>query len=185
MQDTLPMTDRAAIGLHARPDGDDTFRVRGVFHCVCTGADGAVRWEESIGNLVMTAGKVDMLAKYFAGSAYTASWNIGLKGSGTAAAADTMASHAAWSEYTAYSQSTRPAFGTPSASANGANGQVTAAASVFTVNGAGGTVAGMFLCSNNTIGGTTGTLFAATDFTAARTVAAGDTLSVTYTLTLS
>jgi hypothetical protein len=47
-------------------------------------------------------------------------------------------------------------------------------------------VGGAFLTSNNTKGGTTGTLFSAVDFSAPgdRSVVSGDTLTVTYTFSL-
>jgi len=37
---------------------------------------------EHVHNLVMTAGKTDMITQYFKGSAYTAAWYLGLKASG-------------------------------------------------------------------------------------------------------
>jgi len=56
---------------------------------------------------------------------------------------------------------------------------------VFTINGT-TTVGGAFLTSNNTKGGTTGTLFSASDFTAPgdRSVVNGDTLNVLYSFSL-
>ena len=45
------------------------------------------------------------------------------------------------------------------------------------------TIKGLFLCSDNTKGGTTGTLFATAAFTGGnQTVNNGDTLKVTYTV---
>jgi hypothetical protein len=60
-----------------------------------------------------------------------------------------------------------------------------ASPAAFNINGS-TTVGGAFLTSNNTKGGTTGTLFSAADFSAPgdRTVANGDTLNVTYTFSL-
>jgi hypothetical protein len=48
-------------------------------------------------------------------------------------------------------------------------------------------VGGAFLTSDNTKGGTTGTLFSAADFSAPgdRSVVNGDTLNVTYTFSLA
>jgi hypothetical protein len=56
----------------------------------------------------------------------------------------------------------------------------------FNIN-ATATVGGAFLTSNNTKSGTTGTLFSAADFGAPgdRSVANGDVLNVTYTLSLA
>ena len=59
-----------------------------------------------------------------------------------------------------------------------------AAPSSFTISGAGGVVAGAFLCTVSS--GTSGVLFSASDFQAPgdRTVVSGDTLNVTYTFSL-
>ena len=157
----------------------------GVFTVTCIGADGKVKWEESTPNLVVNVGLQDMNTQYFKGSAYTAAWYIGLYGAGASnnpAAGDTMASHAGWTEVTAYSQATRPAatFGAattadPSIISN------TASPATFSINGT-TTVGGAFLCSNNTKSGTSGVLFSAADFQAPgdRSVVSGDTINVTY-----
>jgi hypothetical protein len=54
----------------------------------------------------------------------------------------------------------------------------------FTISGAGGTVAGAFLCT--VASGTSGVLFSESDFQAPgdRVVVSGDTLNVTYTFSL-
>lgn len=139
--------------------------------------DGEVidQWETS--NLVTTAGKNDLIDKYFKGSAYTAAWYLGLAGSGTKAAGDTLASHAGWSEVNPYSGN-RPAitFGTTSGGSN------TATAVSYTCTGS-ATVAGAFVASANT--GTSGTLYSAGDFSSSRAVISGDTLNVTLTVSIS
>jgi hypothetical protein len=132
--------------------------------------------------------------KYFKGIGYTAAWFIGLitgPGSGTTfSATDTMASKS-WTENTGYSNATRPAatFGTvtlanPSVISNSAGSGGTVAS--FSIN-ATSTIAGAFLVNNSTKGGTTGTLFSASDFQAPgdRSVVSGDTLNVTYTFSLT
>ena len=161
----------------------------GVFTVQCHDAEGNLKWEASKPNLVVNEGLQDMNTKYFTGSSYTALWYIGIYGaaaSNNPAAGDTAASHAGWTEVTAYSQATRPAvtFGTattadPSVITNSAS------PAAFSMNGT-ATVGGAFLISNNTKGGTTGVLFSAADFAAPgdRNVVSGDTLSVTYTFSL-
>ena len=42
------------------------------FEIECVGPDGQVKWRETVRNLVMTAGKTDIIDKYLKGSAYTA-----------------------------------------------------------------------------------------------------------------
>lgn len=147
---------------------------------ICYGADGVEKWRDVAHNLVTTVGKNDLLNTYF-GATAKSTYYVGLKGAGSAAAADTAASHAGWSEIAAYSEATRQALTVAAASA----GSVTNSASkaVFTINGS-ATVAGAFLITNNTKSGTTGTLYSAGDFSGgSRSVQAGDTLSVTMTLT--
>ena len=96
-------------------------------------------------------------------------------------AADTMGSHAGWSEFTSYSEATRPA---PTWSAASSGSKATTATS-FSINGS-GTVAGAFMTTGSAKSGTTGTLYSAGNFTGgSRTVASGDTLNVTYTATLT
>jgi hypothetical protein len=140
----------------------------------CIGADGMLKWVEEYDNLVTTEGKNDIIDKYFKGSAYTAAWFLGLKGTGSAAAGDTLASHAGWSEVTPYAGN-RPAitFGTTSSGSN------TATAVSYSIN-ASATVAGAFAASVNT--GTAGKLYSAGDFAASRSVISGDTLNVTLTV---
>lgn len=143
----------------------------------CFDKDGNLKWEETIENLVVTVGKNDLIDKYFKGSSYTAAWYMGLKGAGTIAAGDTLASHAGWSEVTPYSGN-RPAI-TWGTSSGGSN---TATAVSYTIN-ATQTVAGAFIASVNS--GTSGILYSASDFAVSRSVVSGDTLNVTATVTFT
>lgn len=152
----------------------------GVYTATCYDSEGNVKWSEEFSNLVVTEGKNDLLTKYFKGSAYTAAWFIGLVDGASAPtynAADTMASHAGWTENTSYSNATRPApvFGTASA------GSLATTATAFNINGT-ATIAGCFMVTNSTKGGTTGILYSAGSFTGGnKSVTSGDTLNVTYT----
>jgi hypothetical protein len=169
---------------------ENTAAAKGIYTVQCHDQDGNLKWEQEVPNLVVNVGLQDMNTKYFSGSSYTAAWYLGLYGSGATndpAAGDTMASHAGWTEVVAYSQATRPAatFGV----ATTANPSVitnSASPAVFSINGT-TTVGGAFLTSNNTKGGTTGTLFSAADFQSPgdRSVVSGDTLTVTYTFSLT
>lgn len=167
----------------------DKVAAGGVFKVTCIGADGQVKWEENLKNLVVNVGLKDMNDKYFTGSAYTAAWYIGLYGaaaSNNPAAGDTASSHAGWTEVTPYSNATRPAC-TFAAATTADPSVITNSASPasFSIN-ATATVGGAFLISDNTKGGTTGVLFSASDFAAPgdRSVASGDTLSVQYSFSL-
>jgi hypothetical protein len=168
----------------------ETAAAKGVYHMQCFDKDGNLKWEAECPNLVVNVGLQDMNNKYFLGSAYTAAWYIGLYGAGasnTPAAGDTMSSHAGWTEVVPYSQATRPActFATPT-TANPSVATNSASPAVYSIN-ATSTVGGAFLTSSSTKSGTTGTLYSASDFTSPgdRSVVSGDTLNVTYTLSLA
>lgn len=156
----------------------------GMFNVQCFGPDGALKWEDSFHNLVVNEGLQDLNNKYFKGVTYTAAWYLGLvtgPGSGTTyAAGNTLASHSGWTEFTDYSGNRKAVtFGTPTL-ADPSVIENSASPSQFLISGAGGTVAGAFLCSVDT--GTSGILFSAGDFTGGdKIVAAGDTVNVTYT----
>ena len=163
-------------------------KAHGEYHIECRDKDGNLKWSTTVPNLVVNVGLQDMNTKYFSGATYTAAWYIGLYGAGSTnnpAAGDTMSSHAGWTEVTAYSNANRPTatFGTattadPSVISNSAS------PATFNINGT-ATIGGAFLTSNNTKGGTTGTLFSASDFTGGdRSVVNGDTVNVTYTFNL-
>jgi len=180
-------SDNISAGLVARTGADFGARAGGVFHVECFDKDGNLKWSTSEHNLVVNEGLQDMNTNYFKGSTYTAAFFLGLvtgPGSGTTfAAADTLASKA-WTEFTNYSGSRKAVtFGTattadPSVISN------SAAPSSFSISGAGGVVAGAFLCTVSS--GTAGVLFSESDFTSPgdRTVVSGDTLNVTYTFSL-
>ena len=181
--------DRIGAALTKTIGSSDEATAGGVFTVQCIGADGQIKWQERLENLVVNQGLQDMNAKYFKGAAYTAAWYIGLYGaaaSNNPVAGDTAASHS-FTEIVPYSNATRPActFGT----ATTANPSVTtnsASPAAFTIN-ATATVGGAFLISDNTKSGTAGVLFSASDFVAPgdRVVASGDTLNVTYTFSLT
>lgn len=139
------------------------------------------KWRDGFKNLVTTAGKNDILTNQFKGSSYTAAWYLGLIDNAsfsTVAAGDTMGSHAGWIEAVGYSSANRPpiTFGTASA------GSLAASAVAFSIN-SGATINGAFSVTNSTKSGTTGVLYSAGSFASTRTVANGDTLNVTLTVT--
>lgn len=181
--------DTVAASVVRNVEPEHRAKAGGVFKITCHDADGNLKWEAESHNLVVNVGLKDMNEKYFTGSSYTAAWYIGLYGaaaSNNPAAGDTAASHAGWTEVTTYSNATRPAatFGT-STTADPSVISNSGSPASFSINGT-TTVGGAFLISNNTKGGTSGTLFSAADFASPgdRSVANGDTLNVTYTFSL-
>ena len=147
---------------------------------VCIGADGQEKWRELNDNIVVNVGLNDIIDKYFKGSSYTAAWYIGLKGAGTAVAADTMASHGSWSELAGYTRAARPTLTLGSVASQSVDNS--ASKGTFTIN-ATATVAGAFVVTDSTKSGNSGTLYGVVDFGSARSVISGDTLEVTVTLT--
>lgn len=188
--DKAKSTDTVSSGLVAGTRSGENALALGQFNFECIGADGKVKWTGSVPNLVVNTGLA-----YMAGSALTSvtqitTWYIGLYGAGasnTPAAGDTMASHAGWTEVVAYSNATRVvATFVTATTANPSVATNSASPSAFTINGT-STVGGAFLTSGSAKSGTAGTLFSASDFTSPgdRAVVSGDTLNVTYTLSLA
>jgi hypothetical protein len=184
--DKLHAVDSMAAATKYNTTPEDAMVINGYYHAVCYDADGNVKWEEPIQNLVTTAGQNATLNTIL-GAVSAGAVVMGLKGTGTAIAADTQASHASWLEVgganaPAYSGDRKP----PSFSAAAAASKTTSSAVPFAMTST-GTVAGCFI----NIGGsatkdsTTGTLFSAGDFSSSKAVVNGDSIAVTYTLTLT
>ena len=186
----LKATDTVSSGLTCNPKAGEAAQATGLFEIKCHDKDGNLKWDAQSKNLV-----VDVGLAYMAGSALTSvaaitSWYVGLYGAGasnTPAAADTMSSHAGWTEVVAYSNATRVAATFVTATtANPSVATNTASPAVFNINGT-TTVGGAFLTSGSAKSGTAGTLFSAADFGSPgdRSVVNSDTLSVTYTFSLA
>jgi len=182
--------DLVNAGVETNKIAGENMSAKGRFIVECFDKDGNLKWREDNENLVVNVGLQDMNTKYFSGSAYTAAWYIGLYGAGASnspAAGNTMASHAGWTENTSYSNATRPqaVFGTAT-TANPSVISNSASVAVFNIDGT-TTVGGAFLVNNSTKGGSTGTLFSASDFQSPgdRAVVNGDTLNVTYQFSLT
>ena len=183
-------TDTVSSGLVAGTKSGESAVALGRFDFECIGADGKVKWTGTAPNLVVNVGLA-----YMAGSALTSvtaitAWYVGIYGAGasnTPAAADTMSSHAGWTEVVPYSNATRIACTFVTATtANPSVATNSASPSAFTIN-ATSTVGGAFLTSGSAKSGTAGTLFSAADFSSPgdRAVTSGDTLNVTYTMSLA
>jgi hypothetical protein len=189
--------DQAVATLQANAVGNETVGIEGVYHVECRDADGNIKWTETVPNLVNAVGKQLMLNTLLAGTSYnTVGPFLGLIAttSPTFLAADTMTSHAGWTEFINYTVGGSAVRGTAvfgSASSSGlspANVTTAAATAItYTITGAGGNVTGCFLVTGSgatsTLNNTGGTLYSAGAFGTPKATTAGDTVSVTYSTT--
>jgi hypothetical protein len=188
MQVKAKSTDLVAGSVAANKEFGEGAAGGGVFHFKCYDKDGNLKWEDSAKNLVVNTGLQDMNTKYFKGSTYTAAWYIGLvndSGFSAYAAGDTLASHAGWTETTAYSGGNRATatFGTAT-TADPSVINNTASPGAFSITGT-VTVRGAFLTNIQDNTNNTGLLFSVSNFTGGnRSVVNGDTLNVTYEFSL-
>lgn len=138
---------------------------------------GVVIWEETAHNLVVNGGLDSLLNVYFDAATQITAWYLGLKGTGTVAAGDTLASHAGWAEITDYAGNRQAiTFGTTS------GGSLDGNTSTFAINDT-VTIAGAMIAS--VASGTSGLLYSAGNFAAPRSLANGDELDVTPTVTMA
>ena len=189
--------DHAEVTMQSNVVGAESVGIEGHYHVVCRDADGNIKWQDEFPNLVNAVGKELMLDTLLSGSSYTTVGPfLGLisGASPTFAAADTMTSHAGWTEFIAYPVGGSAVRGTASFSAATSTGTTptnvttkTASAITYTITGAGGTVGGCFLVTgsgaSSTLNNTSGTLYSAGAFGTAKITTAGDTVSVTYSTT--
>lgn len=154
--------------------------------------DGKVIYSESFPNLVATVGVNQMLDAALAGSAYTVTGPymglISSVGYSAISNADTMASHAGWTEAGVTNAPTYSGTRKTCAwSAASARSKALSSALSFAITG-NGTLKGAFINygsgATNVIDATTGTLFSAGLFTGGdRAVLSGDTVNVSYSVT--
>ena len=161
-------------------DTDMNLGLKNIWEVVCLDSDGNEKWREINKNLVTTEGLNHVLSSTLDGGTQITTWYVGLKGTGSAAAGDTMSSHSGWSEITDYSQSVRQTLTLGTAAAGSIDNSASKAS--FSIN-ATATIAGAFIPSDSTKSGTSGTLYGVVDFASSRSVISGDTLEVTVTLT--
>lgn len=143
--------------------------------------NGKIIHTETIKNMIVNVGKNYILQTAFTDGTQTASnsfyisW-INDSGYTGTNAADTMASHGGWTEWTSYTSATRIAW-LPVA---GAQLVGNAATPLSFVMSAAGTLRGIFLTTNATKGGTTGNLISSALYTTPNTVAINDDIRTVY-----
>ena len=187
--------DNAIATLQANAVIPEGMGVDGHYIVECRDAAGNLKWEEEFPNLVVAVGKELMLNTLLrtSGTYTTVGPFLGLiNNSTTFAAADTMTSKT-WTELTTYTVGGSGVRGTAVFAAATSSGTTpsnvttsTATAITYTMTGT-ATVYGCFLVTGtgavSTISSTAGTLYSEGNFSTAKTVTSGDTVTVTYSTT--
>ena len=187
--------DHAVATLQANASIPEGMGIDGYYHVECRDANGNLKWNEEFPNLVVAIGKQLMLDTLLrtSGTYTTVGPFLGLiNNSTTFAAADTMTSKT-WTELTTYTVSGSGVRGTAVFAASTSSGTTpsnvttsTATAITYTMTGS-ATVYGCFLVTGtgavSTISSTAGTLYSEGNFSTAKTVTSGDTVTVTYSTT--
>ena len=159
----------------------DIFKLKGRYKIEHFSKSGEKKGEYFLDNGVTTVGKNHILDVEFHAATQVTTWYIGLidnSGYSALADGDTMSSHAGWNEFTTYDESTRQEWTEGAAS----SGSITNSTPVtFTISGS-GTIKGLFVVSNSTKSGTTGTLWATGTFASTVPVVDNDVFKVTYTV---
>ena len=187
----LSAADTFSAELNAGAVVTEGMMVHGHFEIECHDSLGNTLWLDSFDNLVTTVGKNSMEQIALGNSGTAGNAFMGLISSAsfsTIVAADTMASHAGWLEAgnahaPTYSGSRATmTFGSASA------GVISSTGNTFVFTGS-GTVEGGFICfstgATGTIDNTSGVLFSAGTLSSVQPVISGNTLSMSYTLTLT
>lgn len=162
---------------------DAGLRVGGKFICEHV-RNGEIIDEWETPNIVVNEGLNALLNIMFAATAQITTWYIGVfEANYTPVATVTAATiTAASTESTAYTEATRPAYNEAAAASQSITNSANKA--TFTFN-ATKTIYGAFLVSASAKSATTGTLFSAAQFSAAKAVVLDDQLLLTYTFTAS
>ena len=190
--------DYAVATLNTNATIPEGMEIGGYYHVVHRDKDGNIKSEETFPNLVVQGGKQLMLDTLLRGSAYSVVGPfLGLTNKTlTPVATDTMTTlvttnTAEFTNYTVGGSAVRgtAVFGaSTSAGSTPSNVTTSTATSItYTITGAGGTVYGCFLVTGsgavNTQSSTAGTLYSEGNFSVAKAVTAGDTVSVVYNTT--
>lgn len=163
--------------------GDNVLGVGGSFAASCW-ENGRLLWQENAKNGVTAAALLDLLGVMFRGGTQAGGWYMApITLVSDVSSADTIASHAGWTEVTsAYDEATRPAWSPPAPSGGKLKNTTT---TEFTFNAS--TVCdGLMLASHSVKGNAdTGVLWCTGKFSSPRTFAAGQQLRIFYELTAS
>jgi hypothetical protein len=187
--------DNAVATLQANASIPEGMGIEGFYKVECRDAQGNLKWNDEFPNLVVAVGKQLLLDTLLttSGTYTTVGPFLGLiNNSTTYAASDTMTSKT-WTELTTYTVGGSAVRGTAVFAAASSSGTTpsnvttsTATAITYTMTGS-ATVYGCFLVTGtgavSTISSTAGTLYSEGNFSTAKTVTSGDTVTVTYSTT--
>ena len=146
--------------------------------------DGRIIEEFDDANLVVNEGLNALNDIMFHGSAQITQWYLGVfEANYTPVNTNTAANIASSAtECTAYASATRPTYDEAASASQVTTNAASRASFVFNATK---TIYGGFLISSSTKGGTSGTLFAAAQFSSSKSVVNGDELLLTYAFTSS
>ncbi len=178
----LNLCQKVVHAMSRKRPANDTLNLKGQYY-VEHFRDGEMIGKYKVLNDITNEGKNTLFDIMFntGSQIVNSAWCIGLislAGYSALAAADTLASHAGWTEFTTYSQANRVAWGSGAAASQSITNAV---AATFDMTGS-GTVKGIFIASNNTKGGTSGKLWSTALFSADVPVVNSDQLKISYTL---
>ena len=194
-KETSGFGDNAVATLQANASIPEGMGIDGHYHVECRDAQGNLKWNDEFPNLVVAVGKqllLDTLLRT-SGTYTTVGPFLGLINNSTSfAATDTMSSKT-WTELTTYTVGGSAVRGTAVFAAASSTGTTpsnvttsTATAITYTMTGS-ATVYGCFLVTGtgavSTISSTAGTLYSEGNFSTAKTVTSGDTVTVTFSTT--
>ena len=197
MEAVHALDENDALVIRGQKGHSENAHAHGVYTFRCLDAEGNLKWEDTVDNVVVNEGKNLVLDTMMAGANYTVNGPyMGLISAvgytGAPAVTDSMLSHPTWFEVDAVSHyptvaarlTTSALWG---AAATGAKSLTTPVS--FTIITFGGTLKGVFLAFGpgavTTLGSTAGVLYSAGLFTGGdKIVSVGDTVLVSYSTSL-
>jgi len=164
----------------------NNLNLKGKFNVTCVDKDGNEKWSQEFNNGIVDEGVAYLLDAGFNEGAIITTWYIGLIKDYTAFDnADDMAGIGTtndWGEYQHYDEANRQEWTAGNTASRSMTNATTADFTISSAETATGTINGIFITSDNTIGGTSGTLWSTANFSSNASVVTGDTLKVTYTI---
>jgi hypothetical protein len=177
LQDNLMLNSRISLGIGAHTH----------YYLECRDKNGNLKWTDEINNTVVTEGLNKLIDATFKTGLASPAWYIGLVGAKTTGydPDDTLSSHGGWTENTHYGGGGRPAFDVSDNSISSGSLSNSANKAAFTFSGTSNpdTINGAFLCTASS--GTSGTLYGEGDLSIPRSVADGDILTLTVTISIT